>query len=205
VAKQKKTLPEITGTRAAVLFQDALSHRQLYIEDGKFFKMSCFWEWLADGETVTVKTYNSPATEDHKRRAGVIAFAGRTILTTDSVLLANARRGEGLSNTILAHELAHLALDHHANRKVVKNFQLFSTPKGMSNIPPTIEELEANVWAVFFQCGSALLEKTVDPVYLAKRAFTDVSFVKLALELCRRPLFLQKLNEPRPIRERVIL
>ncbi len=167
--------------------------------------MSDFWYWFADGEKVKVKTYNSPETEDHKRRAGVIAFAGKVILTTDQKLLENAQNGEGFSNVILAHELAHLALDHHANGKVVKNFQLFSTPKGMSNMPPTVEELEANVWAVFFQCGLALLEKNVDPVYLAKRAFTDVSFVRLALELCSRPSFLQELNKLRPVRERVIL
>jgi hypothetical protein len=205
VPKQQKILPEITGTRAAVLFRDALSHRRLYIEDSKFFRMSDFWDWYADGDTVKVKPYNSPETDDHKRKAGVIAFAGKVILTTDKKLLENAQKGEGLSNFILAHELAHLALNHHATGKVVKNFQLFLGTKGMSNIPPTVEELETNIFAVFFQCGVALLGKDVDPVYLAKRSFTEVSLVKQALKLCRLMSFQQELSRPRRVHERVVL
>jgi hypothetical protein len=87
----------------------------------------------------------------------------------------------------------------------MKNFQLFSGPNGMSNIPPTQEELEANYAAVFFQCGVGLQDARWSATRLADRATSDVEYVKKAQARDRLDVFQRELNRPRPKRERVVL
>ncbi|MEM6741600.1 MAG: hypothetical protein AAF646_15940 [Pseudomonadota bacterium] len=168
--------------------------------------MPTVWEWLCESDsTWSIKTFHSRGAEDYKRTAGVIAFDGRVTLTVDEQLMRNARKGCKLSNFTLAHELGHLALDHHASSAVTKNFRLFSGPSGESNIPPTAEELEANYAAVFFQCGVALFDDQFDALALANRAFCDVPWVKKAQRAVRTTPF--RLNYERLIRpkRRVVL
>lgn len=178
--------------------------RELYA-DHDFFKMPEVWETLCeDIEHWSINTYKSNQLEDYKRKAGVIAFGDRVTLTADEKLLENAWKGCKLSNFILAHELGHLALNHHARSAVTKNFQLFAGPNGMSNIPPTVEELETNFAAVFFQCGSTLEDARWTALQLANRAFSDVNYVKKAqamvrLEVFKRELWLKRQAHPRVI------
>jgi hypothetical protein len=198
--------PVITTSRAVHIFEEMISARREYCADQDFIRMDKVWEDLCDeGSAWSIKTYKSKETEDFKRKAGLIVFGDRAILSVDEKLMENAKRGCKLSNFILAHELGHIALDHHKNSKVVKHFQLFAGPNGMSNLPPTIEELEANYAAVFFQCGVTLLNPKWDPVQLAHRAFTDVYSVKNAQRLVQLDVFRRELNRPKPTFERVVL
>ena len=140
----------LTTSRAVDIFEEMVSCRRDYCADNEFFRMPDVWEYLCDEEgRWTIKTFRSKETEDFKRKAGVVAFADRVTLTVDEKLLAAAKQGCKLSNFILAHELGHVALDHHARSLVTKHFQLFAGPSGMSNLPPTLEELEANYAGVF--------------------------------------------------------
>jgi hypothetical protein len=200
-----KRTPFLSTTQVASAFKEMVSCRRLNFGDNEYFRMTDVWRDLSDEEgRWSVKAYQSKETEDYKRKAGVIAFADRVTLIVDEKLWANADRGCKLSNFILAHELGHVALDHHARSMVIKNFQLFAGPSGMSNLPPTPEELEANLAAVFFQCGVALMDPKLDPVQLAHRAFSDVYYVKKAqrivqLEVFQRELQKLKTNYPRVV------
>lgn len=187
--KQSLTTPE-----AVSLFREMVSYRRIYCDDNEFFRMTDVWNWLADDGAVKIKTYRTECEEDYKRKAGVVAFGERSILVVDKKLLENADNKCKLSNFMLAHEFAHLALDHHARNAVVKNFQLFATASGNANIPPTKEEYEANLAAVFFQCGVALLDPKLDPLTLAHRAHSDVNEVKKAARKCRLDVFRDELN-----------
>lgn len=160
----------LTTKRAVAIFEEMISIRRDYCADSEFFRMDRFWEDVSDEHgNWSIKAYCSSETEDFKRKAGVIEFDGRVTLTVDKRLMENASQGCKLSNFILAHEAGHLGLGHHAKSAVTKNFQLFAGPSGMSNLPPTLEELEANYAATFLQCGVALLDPKWGPVQLAHR------------------------------------
>jgi hypothetical protein len=150
-------------------------------------------------------TYRSGLGEDYKRRAGIVVFGDQVTLNVDERLLENAKKGCKLSNFILAHEIGHLALDHHARSAKVMNFQLFAGPNGLSNLPPTIEELEANFAAVFFQCGSALADSHWEPLQLAHKAFTEVGYVKKAQRYVQLEVFQRELWRPKKNKMRVVL
>jgi len=127
-------------------------------------------------------------------------------MTVDGRLVESARLGAKLSNFILAHEIGHLALDHHKENKVVRHFQLFTDASGMkANLSPTLEELEANYAAVFFQCGVTLLESKWEPERLADRAKTDLYYVKLAQRIVQLDVFKNELARISKRSERVIL
>lgn len=198
--------PTISASRAAEIFNEMVGLRRIYCDDSRFFRMSDFWSLLAEGGGETkIKTYRSSEKEDYKRKAGVVAFAGNTTLVVDEALMLNAVNGCKLSNYILAHEFAHLALNHHARGAVIKNFQLYASPVGLANIPPTAEELEANFAAVFFQCGVSLLNNQRSAVELANRAFSDVYYVKKAVSVCCLDVFKRELAKFESRAERVVL
>ena len=201
-----KSRPILSTSRAVEIFEETISVRRGYCADKDFFRMDEFWEYLCDESgRWSINTYRSNETEDFKRKAGVVAFGDRVTLTVDEKLMARAKQGCKLSNFILAHEVGHLTLNHHARSAVTKNFQLFAGPSGMSNLPPTLEELEANYAAVFFQCGVALSDARWDPIQLAHRAFSDVSYVKKAQAIIRLGEFQRKLCRQKPTFPRVVL
>lgn len=202
----KKRRPEISTSRAVSVYRDMLSYRSIYCNDRKFFRMSDFWAFLAEDNTQTkIKTYRTNDVAEYKRKAGVISFDGKATLVVDEQLLENAEKGCKFSNTILAHEFAHLALGHHDRNAAVKNFQLFETETGMANIPPTLEELEANIAAIYFQCGVALLDPVVRPLDLAHRACADVSLVTQVKNFCNLSVFQSELKRQSYGIERVVL
>jgi Zn-dependent peptidase ImmA (M78 family) len=153
----------------------------------------------------TIKTYKPDTSRELRLRAGVIAFEDQITLVADERLVRRAKEGCKQANFVLAHELGHLGLNHHARGTVVKNFQLFSRKSDMANIPPTVEELEANYAAVFFQCGVALLDDRIETMDLAHRAFTDVYTLKKVRELVRLDAFKRELHRPKLLVERVVL
>ncbi len=196
----------LSTSRAVKIYWEALECRRAFAADTDFFKMPDYLEWLfGESERWSIKLFKSNQFEDFKRKASLVVFDHRVKLSVDEKLMAAARRGCWLSNFILAHEVGHLALDHHAMSATTKNFQLFAGPSGMSNIPPTLEELEANVAAVFLQCGPALMNGSLGVVELARRAFSDVTYVKKAKRIVLQDVFQRELRRPRPKRERSIM
>lgn len=159
----------------------------------------------SDIGTWKIKKYVGSEIEDWQRKAGVIKLGERVVLSTDRRLFENAEKGCKLSNFILAHEFAHVALGHHDQNLVMKHFQLFATQNGMSNIPPTPEEYQANLGAVFFQCGVALEDDKIAPLDLAHRSFSDVSYVKRAQRLVQLSIFKEKLLKRQSSIKRVVL
>lgn len=201
-----KSRPTLTTKRAVEIFEEAVAYRRDYCPDTHFFRMTDFWEYLCeDSDTWSIKKYRSGEKEDFKRKAGVSAFAGRVTLTVDQELWDRAARGVLFFNYLLAHEAGHLILDHHARGAVTKHFQLYAGPNGMANLPPTVEELEANYAAVFFQCGVALLEPRLEALVLARRAYSDPNYVKKAQSAVRLDVFRRLLDRPKPKRERTVL
>jgi len=151
-------------------------------------------------ERWALKTYRFRETEDFRRRAGVIALEHSVTLVADEKLMERAAEGCNFMNFVLAHEFGHLVLDHHAKGAVIKNFQLFSGAGGMAaSIPPTVEELEANFAAVFFQCGVALEEGRWNTRQLAQRAFSDDLYVKKAQAVVQLSAFLRELERQRAL------
>jgi len=198
--------PTLSTTRAAEIWRDTLWCRRELYSDQSFFKMTEVWETLCtDIKPWRLKTYRSNQLEDFKRKAGLTVLGDYVTLTVDERLWKNAERGSKLCNFILSHEFGHLALDHHSSCAGTLNFQLFSGPTGMSNSPPTIEELEANFAAVFFQCGVALMDSRMDPIELAHRAFSDVTYVKKAQRIVQLDVFKEAVLRLKSARRRVVL
>lgn len=190
---------------AVDIFREMLSLRRIYCEDTHFFKMNDVWEWLAeDNKEIRIKTYNG-SSSTRPAKAGVVAFGDKSTLVVSEEMLSRAKSGCKLANFTLAHEFSHLALDHHAKGAVVKNFQLFESSSGLANIPPTIEELEANYAAVFFQCGVELLDSRNVPIFLANQAHADVYYVKKAMKILSVPAFRRELSKLNSSIERVVL
>ena len=201
----QKDRPIISASRGAFIFREMLGIRREYYPDSQFFRTVDVWDQLASDSVVKIKTYKSADTEDFKRRAAVIVFEDQIKLVVDERLLFEARKGGRLYNYILAHELAHLALNHQDRGQIVKHFQLFDSKNGMANIPPTNEEREANWGAVFFQCGVALFGQSVNPLELARRSCSDIESVKKAVAICRLEAFQREFNKPSKSLGRVIL
>jgi hypothetical protein len=203
-----KRRPHLTTTRAAEIYAEMISCRRLYCEDDKFFKATDFWRASCDeSETWKIKTFRRREQDSYKLKAAVIAISelDRVTLTVDEELWANAERGQWMANFVLAHELGHIALDHHARGMVTKNFQIFPSPKGMSNIPPTLEEEEANYAAMFLQCGVALTNPRWEPLELARRAFSDPSYVEKGQMAVRLDVFQNALRRLKRGYKRVVL
>lgn len=174
-----KTKPYISPTRAAEIFKTMLEYRRGFCADTEFFKMTgVLKDLFAVGEGWSLKTYRSGLGDNYVRRAGVIAFNNRVTMTMDQELWDRADGGCRFANFVLAHEFGHLALDHHAQNAVIKNFVLYPRSGSMCNVPPNTEELEANFAATFFQCGIALFDEWRNPTELARRACSDSDYIK---------------------------
>lgn len=204
--KHRASRPALAPSRAAEIYEVMTSYRREVCADSDFFLAPDFWDYLCEGDgDWTIKIFKSGLGDDYVRRAGVIAFDGRVRLTADQELWVRAKKGCNVANFILSHELAHLALGHHEKNAVIKNFKLFSGPRGMSNIPPTVEEEEANIGAAFLQCGPALLNVSFGFLDLAKRAHCDPPYVKRAQSLVRLEPFQRALRMPKLRYPRVVL
>lgn len=107
-------------------------------------------------------------------------------------------------NFILAHELAHVALDHHRDQGPTHHFHLTEGKYGLSNIQKSLKEKEANLGAVFLQCGVRLMDDTLSSFDLAKRAFSDNNEVARAQKYVRLDPFQRILNRPRKSYPRVV-
>ena len=196
----------LSTSRLARVYEEALWARRELYRDSEYFKMPEPWKRMCEaGDNWSIKTYRANEMEDYKRKAAVVAFDGRVKLTLDERLMEKAEQGCMFSNFVLAHEWGHLLLDHHGKGAVTKNFQLYSGPGGMLNIPPTLEELETHYAAVFFQCGIALKSKHLSALELAMRAYSDPKYVKKAQGIVRLEAFERELSRPKPKYERVIL
>ncbi len=203
--------PKLSIARAVSIYEEMVECRRLMYDDQEFFKTSDVLETLCDGEfsdgedQFRIKTFQTDTTEDFRLKVGVVAFENSVILSMDERLLDNARKGSALCNFILAHEIGHLALEHHDTNAKILNFQLSRGPKGNSNLPPNAEELEANYAGVFFQCGVALTDDVWTANQLAKRAYSDRNYVEKAQKIVRLPEFQRILNRPKPQYQRVVL
>ncbi len=212
---ERKT-PTISVSRAAEIFGEIVSIRRCYAADHEFFRMEEVWRDLA-GESfddeggeelplqINIKEYESPANEDYKRKAAIIAFGNRATVVVDQRMMTSARKGDGLDNFILAHEFAHMALEHHAQFAAIRNFMLSQTSNGGRVIPPDEMELEANFAAVLFLCGPSILEKRADARSLAKKASCDLSELKKVLSYLKVEELRRTIEKARSGIERVIL
>ena len=192
----------LTTTRAVQIFDEMVERRRGFCGDKEFVRMDWVWEELCPDEgTWRIRTYRSRETEGYRRKAGVVQINHDLTLIVDERLFGAAKKGEGLPNFILAHELTHVALDHHAESVGLKHFQLFQSANGMMSIkPPTVVEQEADLGGVIFQCGIALLDERLTDVDLAKKAFTDLSMVKKARRFVRLDVFKRELQRQQQLK-----
>lgn len=198
--------PTISLKRAVEVFRAMLSLRRDLLADGTFVRAIDIWEELSEDDPKwKTKLVRSGKGEDYARRLGIVAFGDFVTLIIDEFLWQKAKSGCMFTNFLVAHELTHLGLDHHARNAVTKNYQIYSGPNGMCNIPPTAEEYETNLGAVFFQCGMALFDESLSDLELARRSFSDPNYVKKARRMVRLEAFQNELNRPRPQYPRVVL
>jgi hypothetical protein len=172
--------------------------------------MNDFWDWLSescdeDDYEIRIKRVGTSNSDSNQNRAGVVALGEKATLIVPEQMMVKAAEGQNLSNFQLAHEFAHLALGHHETGAVIKNFQLFESKGVNANIPPNVEELEANFAAVFFQCGMALFDTETSPLHLANLASSDPLYVEKAIKICRLEGFQRELTRLNTRYVRVIL
>jgi Zn-dependent peptidase ImmA (M78 family) len=191
-----------------------LSTRRAYTDwdDTKFFKMNDVWEFLCQEcedeeqkQKLRMKVFAASKDDPSANSAGVVAFNGSSTLVVSSAMLERAKAGHPLANFQLAHELAHLVLDHHKVSATVKQFRL--TKRANVNVvsPPNEEELEANFAAVSFQCGVLLLMPNPDPKYISRRAHCDEYQVAQAVKFTSLDVFRNELARQSQGIERIIL
>ncbi len=198
--------PDIHPKRAVEVFETMVDIRRNYCDHNAFFKMTTFWEDMQDESgNWRIKRFESGLGEDYVRNAKVIQRLEKATLLVSQELWDHAESGVGFPNFILAHEAAHLGLNHHRDRAVIKNFVLFSKDTNMLNVPPTLEEFEANLGAVFLQCGIALGNPMWNAFDLARRACSDLDSVKKAQMYLRTPVFQKFLRPTGRHLQRVIL
>jgi|AutmiccBRH37_all_1029493.scaffolds.fasta_scaffold30335_1 hypothetical protein len=203
-----KRKPYLSTARAAEIYNTVVGCRRIFCEDSEFFKATELWgDLCSENNAWRIRKFRSVDEDSYKLKAGVIVFEdlGRVTLTVSEELWAKARDGGWMQNFVLAHELGHIALGHHDKGLVTKNFQVFAGPKGLANTPPTLEEEEANYAAVFLQCGVALEDQRWQTLDLARRAFSDPSYVRKAQAAVRLDVFQQQLKLIRSKHSRVVL
>lgn len=196
-----KHKPKLTTQRAVEIYEEMLMVRREYYADTEFFKMPDVWTELVDESgDLTIKTFKSTTGDDYLLRAAVMIVDKKIRLNVDKQLWHNAGLGKNLDNFILAHEFAHLALDHVSNRGAPTNF-FMGEKGGMKMIlPPSLIEREADIGAVFFQCGIALMDLRRDVKQLADRAFTDIRHVEKARQYVLLDIFQRELQRQRGLR-----
>ena len=197
---------QIKTSDAVKLFREMLSLRNDFAEPDASVSMTDVWLELADDRyqktdeyRTKIKLYSGSDTDDTK--AGVVVFGNLLTLVVTKHFWELARKNSVLQNFLLAHEFAHVACDHHSNGAGMKHFRLTSKNGVKANIPPTWEEFEANLAAVFFQCGVALFEKETTPFELASRHRTDFRYAKRIQKLCQSDVFqaeYDKQTAPKP-------
>ena len=198
--------PSISLSRLVAVRNEAFADRRALNQDTEFFKMTDVWEELcSEGDAWKIKKYNSGVGDNYKRKAGIVAFGDRVTLTVDEFLWRMAEKGAEFANFLLGHELGHLICNHHASSAATKNFQLVNGETGMSNIPPTAEEWEASIAAVYFQCGPEIESDRLTDRELAKRAHSDERTIRRVRKYCRLEGYQRESSKPRKRNERVIL
>lgn len=191
--------------RAAQIFRQIASLRDDYVGENDYFRMPDLWEYVADDDTIKIRTYVSSATELVQRKAGVVRLGDRVTLIVDDDFWNIAKCGENFSNFILAHEFCHVELGHHSNRVGVKNFKLTQRKTDFANISPNAEEFETDFAATVLQCGKALLNPSFDVTDLARRAHSDFNRVELFAKMCRLDVFRHELDRNNSTHPQVIL
>ena len=198
--------PTISLERLVSIRREAFAARRELFDDKDFFKMTEAWEAVCDeGADWKIRTYKSRANEDYKRKAGVIQFLGKVTLTVDEALWGKAEQGQEFANFLLGHEFGHLICDHHSRSATIKHFQLFDGPSGKSNMPPNTEELEANLAAVFFQCGPEIESDRLSDRELAKRAYSDERTIQRIRKYVKLSAYQREISRPGNRYERVVL
>ena len=199
-----KRKPFISTPRAVEVYREMLWWRRQLFDDETFFKVPDAWDAICDAiEGAKTKTYRGSS--GAKPKAAMMVFGESATLTVDERLLDRARNGHNLSNTLLAHEISHLVLDHHARSATIKHFQLTAGPKHNSRIASDTQEYETDLAAVFFQCGVALQDKRLSTIELARRAFADVSMVRVPQKYVQLDVFQRELMYQQTRYERVVL
>ena len=200
-------VPTLTASRVVQVWNEMVSCRRDYCADEDFFRMTDVWSYLTESsDTWRIKLFSSNLGDDYRRKAAVMSFGDRVTLTVDREVWNRAEKGGLFAGFMLSHELGHVALGHHARSASTKNFKLAMSESGMhSIIPPNVEELEANLAAVIFQCGPALLDPSRDIVDLAKRAHTDIGYAKKVRKLLLTTEVQRELNKPKLLVQRITL
>lgn len=195
----------LTTQRAARIFEDMVCCRRDYCADDENFKMTDVWKYLCEGGSDwKIKFYRRPQTEANGPQAAVAEFDYKVRLTVSEELWAEAERGDGRSNFILAHELGHIGRRHNAQFPT-RHFDPAVSADGLSFVPKSYFEKEADFAAVAFQCGVTLLDSQLSAAELANRAFCDVEQVRKAQRMVQLDVFRRELARPRPVYPRVVL
>lgn len=200
-----KRAPFLSTTRIVEIFKEMVDIRRQFCADHDFVKMPTVWEDLMDEQgNWAIRRYHSRPGGDYLRRAAVMQLGDKMRLTVDNQLWENAKRGKKLDNHVLAHELAHLTLGHPSRGGVATNFALDDDGTLIRLSPPNKTELEADLGAVFFQCGVALMDDRRDFKELADRAFSEISYVKKAMQYVRLDAFRWELKRQKSQPETII-
>lgn len=184
----------LTTKRAVEVYKAMIWRRRLYRADQSYFKAIDYWDWQYGADTI--KAYKSA--DEEIGRPGVISFGGRVCLTADDRRIMLARSGHAFSNTLVGHEISHVALGHHKQFAQVTNFDLGEGSYGKVIVPKNLREKEADFGSTVFLCGVALKDKKMSALELARRACADVAQVEKAQRLIQLDVFQRELWLPKP-------
>ena len=188
-----KEQPLLTS-RAVEVFAAMLWRRRLFRPADEWFRAIDYWDWMYGADTI--RAYKS--SDPDIGRPGVVSFDGRVCLTADERRIGMARKGCPFSNTLIGHEISHVALGHHNHSAHIANFSLAEGRFGRVIRPKSLKEKEADFGSIAFLCGMGLFDERLETLDLARRACADAALVGRVRRMVLLETFRRELSTPRP-------
>lgn len=186
--------PPFLTSRAVEVYKALIWRRRIHCKDREFFLAIDYWDkWFGPDK---IRTYRS--TDEEIGRPGVVAFAGKVCMTADERRIELARGGCPFSNSLVAHEISHLHLNHHRYSTRVTNFTLAKGSYGNAIIPKNQKEKEADLGSTVLLCGVLLADPSLRTRDLARHARADVGLVERAQRMVQLEAFQKELHRPNP-------
>lgn len=205
-----KNRPSISPERIVKIFKEMQWWREAYFSDNPLEKKvgivngAKFWEWFAEEMPDVRIRFDRYLDQVDKRVAFVLKLDLHIFLNVSKLKFEAAKKNSYFPNFVLAHEFAHIALEHSETTTAPQPFSLHEEDGQLKSSVYDVIESEAHYGAIFLQVGEQIFADGIDTRLLAKNAATDPYQLDRLAKICRLEIVRQRLRERNKIR-RVVL
>ena len=205
-----KNRPSISPQRIVKIFKEMQWWREAYFSDNPYEKRvgivngAKFWEWLAEELPGVRIRFDRYLDNVDTRVAFVLKLDLHIFLNVSKKKFEAAKKNSYFPNFVLAHEFAHIALEHSEATTAAQPFSLHEEDGQLKSSVNDLIESEAHYGAVFLQVGEQIFADGIDTRLLAKNAATDPHQLDRLAKLCQLESVRQCLRKRNEMR-RVVL